>query len=212
MARTNPTRINLINLRKNIVLAKKGYDLLKRKREVLVIEFLKVLQDSTYDRNYMLEVLNNAYKTTAIASTYIGDFELEQASAFVDETNPVHIKIKNIMGVKVPEIQSGAQSQSETLNMMQQSIAVNDVSDSFKDLQKIVIDIAKREQSMKRIVLEIEKVKRRVNALDYILLPNLKKEAKYIQFRLEEIDRDTFSALKHVKKKLSGKNQETQAS
>ncbi len=203
MAKINPTRINLINLRKNIALAKKGYDLLKRKREVLVIEFLKVLQDSTYDRNYMIEVLNNAYKTTAIASTYVGDFELEQASAYVDETNPVHIKIKNIMVVRVPEIQSEKKGQAEALSMLQSSIAVTDVSDAFSNLQEVVIDIAKREQSLKRLVIEIEKVKRRVNALDYILLPNLKKEAKYISMRLEEVDRDTFSALKHVKKKLA---------
>ncbi len=203
MARVNPTRINLINLRKSITLAKKGYDLLKRKREVLVIEFLKVLQESTYDRNYMIEVLNNAYKTTAIASTYVGDFELEQASAYVEETSPVRIKIKNVMGVRVPEISSQKRGQEETLNMLQSSIAVNDVSDAFSNLQEVIIDIAKREQSLKRLVLEIDKVKRRVNALDYILLPNLKKEARYISMRLEEVDRDTFSALKHVKKKLA---------
>ena len=63
--------------------------------------------------------------------------------------------------------------------------------------------LAQREQGLKRIVLEVEKTKRRVNALDYIVIPNLNIQAKQISMRLEEIDRDAFSALKHVKKKLA---------
>lgn len=205
MARQNPTRMNLINTKREMRLAQKGHDLLKRKREALVIEFFKMLQISQTDRNHLDEVLNVAYKTTAMASTFVGDFELEQASLYVPDTSQVSIGVKNIMGVKIPEIQKEAK-QSIEYAKLQTDIGVSDVGESFTNVKEIIIEIAKREQGLRRLITEIDKVKRRVNALEYILLPSLSREATYISFRLDEMDRDTFSALKHVKKKLaSGK-------
>lgn len=201
MAKRNPTRSTLINLRRTIVLAGKGHDLLKKKREVLVIEFLKMLQESKADRERLQEVLQAAYKTTAIASAYVGDFELQQASEYVPESSGVGVSVKNVMGVRIPEIESKSSPQANYATL-QESLAVSDVADSFDNVKNMVIEVAKREQGLKRLVLEIDKVKRRVNALEYILLPNLTREANYISFRLNEIDRDVFSALKHVKKRL----------
>jgi V/A-type H+/Na+-transporting ATPase subunit D len=205
MAQINPTRINLINTRKSKVLARKGYDLLKRKREVLVIEFLKLLKESTNDRDYVQKKLQDAYNILAYASTYVGDFELDSIANYVKEPSKVEIEQKNIMGVKIPEISRIVESSSiadKGYSLMSTSIAVDDVNESFNEVINSVVDLAKREQGLKRLVLEIEKVKRRVNALDYRLIPELEKRQKYISMRLEEIDRDNFSALKHVKKKL----------
>ncbi len=78
--------MNLINTRKSIVLATKGYNLLKKKRETLVMEFFKLLKDSKNDRDRLQQQLQMAYKTTVMASTFSGDFELEQASFYVDDS------------------------------------------------------------------------------------------------------------------------------
>lgn len=207
-----PTRINLINTRRSRVLARKGHDLLKRKREVLVIEFLKLLKESTNDRGYVQQLLQEAYKSLAIASTYVGDFELNSVSNYVKEPSRIGIEQKNIMGVRIPEIARSKDSSAiddRGYSLLSTSVAVDDVNESFNQVIDAVIDLAKREQGLKRLVLEIEKVKRRVNALEYKLIPELDKRAKYISMRLDEIDRDSFSALKHVKKRLekSGKTQ-----
>jgi V/A-type H+-transporting ATPase subunit D len=205
MARVNPTRINLINTRKSRILAVKGHDLLKRKREVLVIEFLKLLKESTNDRDYVQKMLQEAYKSLAIASTFVGDFELDYVANYVKETGRVEIEQKNIMGVRIPEIAKSSVSstiEDRGYSLISTSVAVDDVSESFGDVIDSVIDLAKREQGLKRLVLEIEKVKRRVNALEYKLIPDLERRSKYISMRLDEIDRDSFSALKHVKKRL----------
>lgn len=201
VTRPNPTRMNLINLKKGVKLAQKGHDLLKKKREALVLEFFKMLQQSKSDRDHLQEVLNAAYRTTAIASTFVGDFELEQASIYVPDEGGVNVGVKNVMGVRIPEISQVGGQQGYT--NLQTSIAVSDVGDAFNSVREMIIEIAKREQGLRRLILEIDKVKRRVNALEYILLPNLKKQSHYISFRLDEMDRDTFSALKHVKKKLA---------
>ncbi|MGC8648933.1 MAG: V-type ATP synthase subunit D [Candidatus Micrarchaeia archaeon] len=205
----NPTRINLINTKKSIVLAKKGHSLLKRKREVLVIEFLKLMKESTHDRDFLYPLLQESYKNVAIAYSYVGDFELEQSSNYIKEPERVRITQKNIMGVKIPEIEKSNKPFNLIENgysLMSTDVSVDDANESIKNILDIIIDVAKREQGLKRLVLEIEKVKRRVNALEYILLPNLNTQAKYISLRLEEIDRDTFSELKHVKKKLQKAN------
>jgi V/A-type H+-transporting ATPase subunit D len=206
---TNPTRINLINTRKSMVIAKKGYSVLKRKREVLVIEFLRLLKDSTHDKGYVMQKLSHAYRSLALALAYTGDFELGYASEYVNEPKPIAIEMKDIMGVKVPEIEhigAGGSILSRGYSIVSTSSAVDDVNESFGEVLNALIDLAKREQGLKRLVLEIEKVKRRVNALDYILIPTLNRRAKYISMRLDEMDRDTFSALKHIKRKLQRKS------
>ncbi|MDE1855364.1 MAG: V-type ATP synthase subunit D [Candidatus Micrarchaeota archaeon] len=204
----NPTRMNLINTRKRMALAGKGYSLLKKKREALVIEFFKMLKQSSSDRERLYQMLQAAYKTTVLASTFAGDFELEQASLYVSDASGVSVGIKNVMGVRIPEIED-IQKQQKPQTFFQSSTAVSDVSDAFSGVKETIIDTAKREQSLRRLILEIDKVKRRVNALEYILIPKLKKEGSYISFRLEEMERDTFSALKHVKKKLEkGENEQ----
>jgi V/A-type H+-transporting ATPase subunit D len=200
MARS-PTRMNLISIRKSEKLASKGHDLLKRKREALMLEFLEMLKKSASEREKLYQMLQAAYKTTVIASTFAGDFELERASLYVEDASGVRVGVKNVMGVKIPEIED-VQKQQKAGLPLQTSTAVSDVSDAFAGVKEMIIETAKREQSLRRLILEIDRVKRRVNALEYILLPRLHKEGAYISFRLDEMERDMFSALKHVKKKL----------
>lgn len=201
MATVNPTRMNLINTKRSIGVASKGHDILKRKREVLVMEFLKLLGSSKNDRTLLQQILQQAYKTVMMGSTYIGNFELEEMALHTEEASPIRISIKNVMGVNIPEISKGEVKAAEF--HYSSSLAVDDITDSFSRVRDMVIDVAQREQGLKRLVLEIDKTKRRVNALEYIVIPNMKGTAKYITMRLEEMDRDMFSALKHVKKKLA---------
>ncbi|MGC8662449.1 MAG: V-type ATP synthase subunit D [Candidatus Micrarchaeia archaeon] len=204
---TNPTRMNLINLRKSINLAGRGHEILKKKREVLVVEFLKLLQESKEDRNSLFIALQEAYKSVAIASIYVGNYQLETIASHIAEISPIKITLKNIMGVNIPEIEKIKKEEKSILekgySLISTSTAADDVGDSFQKVEKILIGVAKREQGLKKIVIEIDKTKRRVNALEYALIPNLQAQAKYITMRLDEIDRDMFSALKHVKKKMA---------
>lgn len=198
----NPTRINLINTRRGIVRARKGYGILKKKREVLVLEFMKMVQQSTKDKQYLYELMHRAYKTVGIASTYVGTFELEEIATHMNEAKPITMTVKNIMGVKVPEIAKAEEAASVDYSLLSTNVSVDDIRVSFAGVISTMIDVAQREQGLRRLVLEIEKTKRRVNALDYIVIPRMQRQAKYISMRLSEMDRDMFSALKHVKKKL----------
>ena len=199
----SPTRINLITTRRRIAMAKKGHNVLKRKREVLVLEFLRLLKQSRQDRSYLNTLMANAYRSITIASAYVGDFELESTSMHVPEAEKIEIRLKGVMGVKIPEIIKAERVGKASYNLMASSIAVDDINESFATALDTVVDVAQRELGLRRLVLEIEKAKRRVNALEYKLMPELDKRRKYISVRLDEIDRDSFSALKHVKRRLS---------
>ncbi len=201
----NPTRANLIGTKRGILAATKGHDLLTGKQQVLVREFLKLLKESSRGREQMQEVLQSAYKALAIGIAYVGDLELERIAREVKEPEPVRIKQRNIMGVGIPEITYSriyTRLQERGYGVMSTSMAADDAHDSFVQALDAIIDVAKREQGLKRLVLAIEKVKRQVNALKYIRIPGLQSQAKYITMRLEEIDRDMFSELKHVKRRL----------
>lgn len=203
----NPTRMNLINTRKGIVRARKGYGILKKKREVLVLEFMKLVQQSTKDRAHLNDLVQGGYKAVGTASTYVGNFELEEVAMHMKEAKPIGMKIKNIMGVKVPEItRSNEDATGLSYSLLSTNISVDDIRNSFVGIINTMIDVAQREQGLRRLVMEIDKTKRRVNALDYIVIPRMKGQVKYISMRLDEMDRDTFSALKHIKKKLAKKS------
>ena len=205
MARVNPTRINLINSKKEIRIAKKGHSLLTRKREVLVLEFMKLLEISGVDRKMLEDQLSRAYDVVAVSSAFVGDFRLNVAAANIPDSTSVMIQGKNVMGVKVPEIEMKEverEGGEGYLSMVAGNASTDDISDSFADVKRALVEVVKREQGLRRLVLEIEKTKRRVNALEYVVIPRISKQARYISIRLEEIDRDTFSALKHVKKRL----------
>jgi V/A-type H+-transporting ATPase subunit D len=199
----SPTRMNLITIKKRIVMANKGHNVLKRKREVLVLEFLRLLKDSRQDRSYLNKLMQDAYKSVTIASTYIGDFELESAAAYVPEMESIGITLKGVMGVQIPEILKKVHIEPLNYNILSLSIAVDDVTDSFTKTLETVVNVAQRELGLKRLVIEIEKTKRRVNSLEYIVIPKMQSNVKYISMRLNEMDRDTFAGLKHVKKKLA---------
>jgi V/A-type H+-transporting ATPase subunit D len=199
--------MNLINTRKGIVRAKKGYGILKKKREVLVLEFMKLVQQSTKDRTHLNELVQNGYRAVGMASTYVGNFELEEVAIHMKEAKPVGMNVKNIMGVKVPEITRNPDDGTGlSYSLLSTNIAVDDIRNSFVNVINTMIEVAQREQGLRRLVMEIDKTKRRVNALDYIVIPRMKGQVKYISMRLDEMDRDTFSALKHIKKKLAKKD------
>jgi V/A-type H+-transporting ATPase subunit D len=201
--RITPTRMNLIATKRRTAIAKKGHSILKKKREVLVLEFLKLLKNTGNDRDRMYDILQKAYQILGTGYAYAGSIELEEAADYVKEYGSIGISVKNIMGVRVPEIDKGESEVAVMLNMLSASVAVDDINESFTNALESIINVAQREQGLRRIVLEIEKTKRRVNAMDYIVIPRYNAQAKYISTRLEEMNRDTFSALKHVKKKLS---------
>lgn len=200
-----PTRMELLKGRARIKLARKGHKLLKQKRDALILEFFKILEKAKDLRSELNEKMRASYQAMAVAQAYHGSNEVEDVAMSVGRAPLVGIEVKNVMGVKIPSI-SVDMSQKPLMqrgySIVGTSAKIDEATQSFEDVLALVVKLAETENATRKLIREIEKTKRRVNALEYVMLPRLESQAKLIQFRLEEMDRDSFVMLKMIKRKL----------
>jgi V/A-type H+-transporting ATPase subunit D len=119
------------------------------------------------------------------------------------------------MGVKIPNITTQMESRHfltlPTYSVAATSAKIDQAVDDFNEILAMVIKLAETETAMKRLIIEIEKTKRRVNALEFVLIPRLEEQTKMITFRLEEMERDSFVSLKTIKRKLEKEKRDKEA-
>jgi V/A-type H+-transporting ATPase subunit D len=202
----NPTRMELIKTKERIVLARKGHKLLKQKRDALILEFFKILKKAQDLRGEMAKKMAGAYKALALAETYHSLQELSKVSLDLRKDIDIDIEVRNVMGVKIPNIETHMEAKHfldiPTYSLAATSAKIDAAVEDFDEIFKMVIKLAETETAMKRLILEIEKTKRRVNALEYVLIPRLEEQQRMISFRLDEMERDSFVSLKTIKRRL----------
>lgn len=201
-----PTRMELLKTKERITLATKGHRLLKQKRDALILEFFRILKKAQDLRGELAEKMARAYKSLALAETYHTLYELQNVSLNVRKKIDIEMEVKNIMGVKIPYIESRVERkpllENPAYSVAATSAKIDNTVEAFDEVLGIVIRLAETETAIKRLILEIEKTKRRVNALEYILIPRLEEQKRMISFRLDEMERDSFVSLKVIKRRL----------
>ncbi len=210
----NPTRMELLNIKNRIRLADKGHKLLKQKRDVLIMEFFAILEQAKDIRGELNKQMSRSFNSLAIAEAYHGIFEVENAAMAVKKVPNVEIKVKNVMGVKIPDITGRYVKKSvmeRGYSFVGSSAKIDEASDAFETSLGTIIELAKTENALKKLIREIEKTKRRVNALEYVLLPRLKGQARFISMKLDEMERSEFFTLKMIKKKMAARAKSTGA-
>lgn len=211
MAQTDlkPTRIELIRTRKRIKLAKRGLDLLKMKRSSLVMEFFNISRSVKGLRENLRADVEDALETIRTAEIKSGTMNLERI-AYMSADSTVGINLKNVMGVRIPELNRNYDQTilSNQYRAMSVPTAVNDAIRKFENVYTQIVEIAEKENSMRKLLHEIDKTKRRSNAIENILIPQLTQSAKLIRMRLDELERDMFTTLKMVKRKMNRKPEE----
>jgi V/A-type H+-transporting ATPase subunit D len=201
----NPTRMELLKAKTRVKLARKGHKLLKQKRDALILEFFKILGKAQDLRTELNTQMKKAYTALAVAQAYHGMQEIESAALAVKRAPGVKVDVRNIMGVKIPSLESSQVEKdliSRGYSMVGTSAKIDEVAEAFEKATDLVFKLSQTENAIRRLILEIEKTKRRVNALEYVLIPRLESQAKLISFRLEEMERDSFVMLKTIKRKL----------
>ena len=197
-----PTRMELIETKRKIKLSKSGYKLLKMKRDGLIMEFFELLPKVKDLRSQLSELYSDAMEKLAIAVAADGKTALESAANCLNKAPEVELSSKNIMGVVVPSVEVTAVEKSledRGYGLIGTSIRVVEAVHAFEKLSEMIILAAEGETTMKKLLDEIESTKRRVNALEFKVIPNLEEIAKYISFRLEELERESIFGLKRIK-------------
>ncbi|KAF5078777.1 V-type ATP synthase subunit D [Methanospirillum sp. J.3.6.1-F.2.7.3] len=197
-----PTRSELINIKKKIKLSQNGYKILKMKRDGLIMEFFKVLEEAKDSRGALLEKYARAQEMMAIANTIEGSIGVKAAAFSVRENPDITLKSKNIMGVVVPEIESTKVRKGiadRGYGVIGTTPVIDDTAAAFEDLVEAIIKSAEIETTMKRLLDEIESTKRRVNALEFKVIPELSEARDFIKMRLDEMEREELFRLKKIK-------------
>jgi V/A-type H+-transporting ATPase subunit D len=201
----NPTRMELLNLKDREKLAVKGHSLLKEKRDALIMEFFDILDKVKGSREKTEEKLKEAYKDLTTAQIIMGDLAVQKASLAVKESVDVKIESRSIMGVIVPVVDS--QIESKTIvtrgyGFSDTSVKLDETAKKFEESVALIIELGEIEKTVYLLAAEIESTKRRVNALEHIMIPKIQNTVKSIQMRLQEMERETFVQLKMIKSSI----------
>ncbi len=197
-----PTRSELINLKKKIRLSERGYNILKMKRDGLILEFFKVLEDAKTSRGELQGKYQQASEMIALSNTMEGTIRLKAAAFSVRETPEITLKPKNIMGVVVPEITSTKVKKrllERGYGLIGTTSVLDETATAYEDLMESIIRSAEIESTMKKLLDEIESTKRRVNALEFKVIPELTEARDFIKMRLDEMEREELFRLKKIK-------------
>jgi len=197
-----PTRSELISLKRRIALSERGYKILKMKRDGLIIEFFKVLETAKDSQSGLLEKYERAIQMMAFANTVEGAIGVKSAAFSVQEVPDITLTSKNIMGVVVPEIESSKVKKSlidRGYGLLGTTSAIDEAASAYEDLVEAIIESAEIETTMKKLLDEIESTKRRVNALEFKVIPELTEARDFIKMRLDEMEREELFRLKKIK-------------
>jgi len=202
LAQYKPTRSQLLQLRRTRQTAERGHRLLKLKRDALIVEFFRVLSRAKTVRSNMADKYRIAEQRIAIARAIEGSIGVRSAAFALSEVPTLDLKTKNVMGIVVPKID--AKSVRKTIDqrgygLIGTSPRIDEAAEAYENLVEDIIVAAEIETTLRRLIEEIEKVKRRVNALEYRVIPELKATEAFIRQRLDEMERDNFMRLKRFK-------------
>jgi V/A-type H+-transporting ATPase subunit D len=201
-----PTRSELLEVTKKIKLTKNGHKILKLKRDGLILEFFKILDQAKDLRVEIAKRYREAQERIAIANAVDGAIAVRSAAYALSSHPEIKLRSRNLMGVVVPDIKSSrivAPLDERGYGIIGTSPRIDEATDAYEKLVETVVKAAELETTIKKLLDEIERTKRRVNALEFRVLPELEEIERFIRFRLEELERDNTFRLKRIKGKTA---------
>jgi V/A-type H+/Na+-transporting ATPase subunit D len=200
-----PTRSELINLKRRIKLAQNGYNLLKKKRDGLIMEFFEILKETKTLRHDLVDEYRIAVEKMNIARASESDLHIRSVALAIAQKPEVKLETRNLMGVIVPKISRNNEIKKHFpergYGLITGSSRIDEAAHSFESVVEKAIKVAEAEISMKKLLVEIEKTKRRVNGLEFEIIPKLIKLKSFIALRLEEMERENTFRMKRIKGK-----------
>ncbi len=203
----SPTRMDLLDIRKKLILAKKGHKLLEEKRDALVERFFDIIDKKNQLSKDIGEEFKEAFLSLIQAQMILGESKVEESSFLTESIGEILFEEDNIMGVKIPNIntQNLKTEIKPSYGFFETCSKLDDAQVSFYNILMKLIQLADLEAGIKSLAVEIEKTKRRVNVLENVLIPKLVATRKYIEMQLEEREREDFLRRKRIKAILESK-------
>jgi V/A-type H+-transporting ATPase subunit D len=198
------TKSNLLRLSGELTFAREGRDLLDEKREILIMEIMGMFENAHRKRLAMEKELSEAYKALSVAKVLMGTKNVQRASFGIQAEAEVEIRDRSVMGVVVPIVRvKWNKTEKPRYGFVGTTYALDKATQLFSRCLELLVELAEIETTLWRLATELKKVQRRFNALDNLLIPQYAETVKYIEYTLDEKEREILFQLKRVKAKLN---------
>jgi V/A-type H+-transporting ATPase subunit D len=202
--RIAPTRSNLLRIREALKLAREGHEILDKKREVLTTELMHVAHDATALEERVWELLDAAYRALEMARLSTGRERLEWAALSVNETVEVEVRPHSVMGVVIPTVEAHGAPPEMSYGLGNTTVALDEAAARFRRVLAEIPELSETMTTVWRLARELQKTQRRVNALQYIFIPQYEETIAFIESALEEREREATFRLKRIKSRGVG--------
>lgn len=198
-----PTKSNLISARASLEFSKKGYELLDRKRNVLIREMMSLI-DKAHDIQKRIEgTFSEAYDALKVANLTEGISTVEDIAGAVVPSNDFDVLLKSVMGVEVPLVKFERNEADPAYSFYRTNNAFDIAVKKFQEVKYLTYEMAEVENSVYRLAIEVKRTQRRTNALNNIQIPKYTDIVKHIENSLDEREREDFFRLKMVKRRTA---------
>ena len=199
----NPNRMELSKLKKRLVVARRGHKLLKDKQDALIKAFLERARAGKALREKVEAELQECYGTFAFSRAQTTPEILEQALIFPGARCTLSVAWRNVMSVMVPKYDVKQEGNPVNYGFASVPLLLDVALEQFSKLILRLLELAAEEKAIRMMAGEIERTRRRVNALEYVMIPNLQETIRYISMKLDEQERSTLSRLMKIKEIVS---------
>jgi V/A-type H+/Na+-transporting ATPase subunit D len=196
-----PTKSTLISAKSSLDFSRKGFELLDKKRNVLIREMMSYVSKAHELQNQVNITFSKAYKALESANINSGINNIEDISMTVEEAKDYEILFKSVMGVEVPKIIFERKEIEPKYGFYRSSAAIDEAMTEFNKVKYLTYELAEVENAVYRLAMEVKKTQKRANALQNIQIPKFEEIVKFVTEVLEEKEREDFFRLKVVKKK-----------
>ena len=204
----NPTRMELTRLKTRLKTAVRGHKLLKDKQDELMRQFIEMIKENKKLREKVEEKLQNSFKDFLLSRGVMSDEMLENAILYPKEKISLKIKMKNIMSVNVPKMTFIKDNENLAGSIYpygyaQTSADLDDAIEGLNEIMDELLELSEIEKACQLMADEVEKTRRRVNALEYMTIPQLEETIRFIQMKLDENERGSITRLMKVKEMMA---------
>jgi V/A-type H+-transporting ATPase subunit D len=196
-----PTKSTLMAAKSSLEFSKKGFELLDKKRNVLIREMMSYVSEARELQTHINTTFSKAYKALETANINLGITSIEDIAMTVGEVHDYEILFKSVMGVEVPKIIFDIKEIEPKYGFYRSSAAIDESMQEFNKVKYLTYELAEVENAVYRLAMEVKKTQKRANALQNIQIPKFQEMVKFVTEVLEEKEREDFFRLKVVKKK-----------
>lgn len=201
---TFPTKGNLILAKNSLALAKQGYELMDKKRNILIRELMELIAEATDIQEEIDTTFSEAYAALQKANIQMGIHEVEQIALSVPVEDAITVKRRSVMGTEIPKVEYEKKERRPAYSFYHTKMSLDEACQQFERVKELTIRLAEVENSAYRLAYNIQKTQKRANALSNITIPKYENRAREIQEYLEEKEREEFTRLKVIKKNKKG--------